>query len=197
MARPVSISNDRILEAAREVFLREGYGASTSVIARAADVSEGSLFKRFGSKDDLFHAALKIPRLDLAALLQARVGTGDVRTNLEVAALSLMAFFQRLMPTVMTLWRKHAPDMKALWRGQEDPQPLRILRDLAEYIEAEVKLGRMGPADPWVLARVLVGSTHHYAFLDQVGLQEPTPPEDYARRLVNTLWRGVAPSEDS
>ena len=197
MARPVSISNEQLLEAAREIFLREGYGASTSAIARAAGVSEGSLFKRFGSKDDLFHAALQIPRLDLAASLQPRVGTGEVRTHLEYAALQLMAFFRELMPTVMTLWRKHAPNMKALWQGQEDPQPLRTLRDIVHYIEAERALGRVNPGDPWVLARMLVGSTHHYAFLDQVGLGAAMSPEAYARQLVDTLWRGVAPSEES
>ena len=197
MARPVTISNEQILDAAREVFLREGFTASTAVIARAAEVSEGMLFKRFGSKDDLFHAALKIPRLDLATTLEARIGQGDVRANLELAALELVSFFRELMPTVMTLWRRHAPNMKDLWQGQDDPQPLRTLRELAGYIEAEMALNRMTPSDPWVLARVLVGSTHHYVFMDQVGLQSPMEPEAFARNLVETLWRGVAPSEDS
>ena len=196
MARPKTISNAQILEAARDVFLREGFSASTSAIARAAQVSEGSLFKRFGSKEDLFHAALEIPRLDLAESLEGRVGHGAVRGNLEWVAQRLLAFFDELMPTVMTLWRKHAPDMKALWKGQDAPQPVRILRDLVRYIEAEVRLGRIGPVEPAVLARVLVGSTHHYAFLCQLGLQVPMAPEAYARQLVATLWRGIAPSED-
>lgn len=197
MARPVTITNEQILDAARAVFLREGFSAPTAEIARAADVSEGILFKRFGSKDDLFHAALKIPRLDLAVTLQPLVGHDDIKANLEVAALELVAFFRELMPTVMTLWRRHAPNMKALWQGQEDPQPLRTLRELADYIEAEMAMGRMAKADPWVLARVLVGSTHHYVFLDQVGLQTVATPEAFAHDLVRTLWRGVAPSEDS
>lgn len=195
MARPVSISNDQILEAARNVFLREGFGASTSAIARAAGVSEGSLFKRFGSKDDLFHAALKIPRVDLKSVLDGRVGQGDVRDTLRRVAVRLLEFFEELMPTVMTLWRRHAPDMKALWRSQEDPQPLRILRDLAGYIEAEVKLGRMAPVDAGLMARIMVGSTHHYVFLGQVGLEVPMNREAYAHHLVEMLWRGVAPAE--
>ena len=101
------------------------------------------------------------------------------------------------MPTVMTLWRKHAPNMKDLWQGQSDPQPLRLLRELATYIEAEMRLGRIRSADPRVLARMLVGSTHHYVFLNQVGLQAQLPADAFARDLVETLWRGIAPSEDS
>lgn len=197
MSRPVTISNEQILEAARSVFLREGFSASSAAIARAAGVSEGSLFKRFGTKDDLFQTALRIPFLDLASELEPRVGIGDVRRNLEAAALRLIDFFGELMPTVMTLWRKHAPDMKSLWQGQSDPQPRRIVRELARYMDAEMQRGRIRPADPRVLARILVGSTHHYVFLEQVGLQEPMAREAYAADLVETLWRGIAPAEES
>ncbi|MEL7372315.1 MAG: TetR/AcrR family transcriptional regulator [Myxococcota bacterium] len=198
MARPVSIPNEQILAAARQVFLKQGFSASTSAIARAAQVSEGMLFKRFGSKDELFHAALEIPLLDLSKELDGRVGRGDVRSNLEWAALELINFFEELMPTVMTLWRKHAPNMKALWVGQEDPQPVRILRDLTRYISAEVERGRLdGRVEPGVLARILVGSTHHYAFLDQMGLQPPLGRDVYARQLVDMVWRGITPREDT
>ena len=50
MSRPVHIQHRQILEAARKVFLRRGYSVSTRLVARAAGVSEGSLFKRFKDK---------------------------------------------------------------------------------------------------------------------------------------------------
>ena len=59
MARPPSISNQQILDAARAVFLAHGLAkASTVDIARRAGVSEGSIFNRFPTKDDLFRAAM-------------------------------------------------------------------------------------------------------------------------------------------
>ena len=60
MPRPVSIHNDAILEAASQVFLAHGYQASTAEIARRAGVSEGSIFKRFKTKTDLFLAAMDV-----------------------------------------------------------------------------------------------------------------------------------------
>jgi len=60
MARPVTIQTERILEAARRVFMKHGYGASTAKIAKAAGVSEGSLFKHFQTKCNLFLAALEV-----------------------------------------------------------------------------------------------------------------------------------------
>ena len=59
MARPVSINNESILEAAQKVFLKHGYKAGTKLIAREAGISEGSLFKHFKTKTDLFVAAME------------------------------------------------------------------------------------------------------------------------------------------
>jgi AcrR family transcriptional regulator len=50
---------DAILDAARTVFARRGYhGAATAEIAQLAGCSEPMLYKHFGSKQDLFVAAL-------------------------------------------------------------------------------------------------------------------------------------------
>jgi AcrR family transcriptional regulator len=50
----------RIVEAAARLFADNGYaGTSTHQIASAADVSEGSLFRLFSSKEQLFQAALE------------------------------------------------------------------------------------------------------------------------------------------
>jgi AcrR family transcriptional regulator len=53
---------DRILEAAGEEFETNGYaGATTAAIARRAEVTEAQIFRLFGSKRDLFHAAIFEP----------------------------------------------------------------------------------------------------------------------------------------
>jgi len=50
---------DAILDAARTVFARRGYhGAATAEIAQLAGCSEPMLYKHFGSKQELFVAAL-------------------------------------------------------------------------------------------------------------------------------------------
>ena len=58
MGRPRRISDERILAAAREVFLEQGYGAPTSEVARRCDCSEGTLFKRYPTKAELFFASM-------------------------------------------------------------------------------------------------------------------------------------------
>jgi len=80
MARHATITDDQILDAARAVFIEEGFRARTSKVAQLAGVSEGTIFKRFETKERLFLAALQIPYpAPWHALLERLAGTGDVR----------------------------------------------------------------------------------------------------------------------
>ena len=90
MARPRTISDAQLLSAAREVFVEQGFAATTASIAVRAGVSEGTLFKRFSTKEDLFAAALGLTDYGVwrAGLLDS-VGQGEVQRNLERAALAL------------------------------------------------------------------------------------------------------------
>jgi AcrR family transcriptional regulator len=50
---------ERILEAARTLFLTKGYhGSNLRDIARAAQVSMGGIYHHFGSKEEIYHALL-------------------------------------------------------------------------------------------------------------------------------------------
>lgn len=56
MARPLSEEKrDALLEAASQLIAQLGTGAATAKIAKAAGVSEGTLFTYFPSKDDLLN----------------------------------------------------------------------------------------------------------------------------------------------
>ena len=66
MARPTVIRNEAILQAARDVFLERGILATSAEVAQRAGVSEGSLFKRFKTKADLFRAAMGLDEIGRA-----------------------------------------------------------------------------------------------------------------------------------
>ncbi|WP_433379493.1 TetR family transcriptional regulator [Actinoplanes sp. CA-142083] len=68
-------TRDAILAAAREQFAGKGYdGASLRVIAAAAGVDTGLIRHFFGSKDDLFDAALEMPPAVIERMTQALGG---------------------------------------------------------------------------------------------------------------------------
>ncbi len=78
MARPLSEEKRQaLLDAAAEFVASLGTGASTAKIAKAAGVSEGTLFTYFPTKDDLlqFRAQLRTPsaRQIMAASVEANM----------------------------------------------------------------------------------------------------------------------------
>lgn len=188
MARPVSIQSEAILEAARMVFMRDGYKAGTAQIARAAGVSEGSLFKHFKSKCNLFLAAMeiKVGEASWSDTLMASVGRGDLRTAMENAGLHLLQELQKMLPRMMMVSSSgvtipnHAPD------GGEPP-PLRKMNILCRYFKAEIKAGRLAMASPQIQAHMFLGALAHYAWCETLFGYRSASPEDYVKTLVDTL----------
>ena len=59
-----------------------------------------------------------------------------------------------------------------------------------------MRLGRVAETDPEVVARVMLGSVHNYAFLEYMGIHTriPIAAATFARGLAQLLWRGLDPS---
>ncbi|UTI63211.1 TetR/AcrR family transcriptional regulator [Paraconexibacter antarcticus] len=72
-----SSKRERLLAAARELFSREGLGASMPALAAAAGAGVGSVYRQFADKDDLV-AALVVQRLtEVGETIRAVPATGD------------------------------------------------------------------------------------------------------------------------
>jgi AcrR family transcriptional regulator len=67
----VDLTRQRILDAAQEVFSRDGFqGATTREIAREAGVNEVTIFRHFHTREELLHATLRQSCASLDALVQ-------------------------------------------------------------------------------------------------------------------------------
>lgn len=79
---PKVVADEQILESTLDVILEHGYeGATTRLIAAAADVNEVTLFRRFGTKDNLVLLAVK---QELVSFHQAHITyTADLSADLE------------------------------------------------------------------------------------------------------------------
>lgn len=197
MARPVSIDEETLLSAAREVFLAKGITATTAEVAERAGVSEGTLFHRFGSKQALFSAAMR-PNPDGVfekLRLAERVGHGDLTESLSEVALELVTFLRGIMPCIMMLWSNRGESGLPSELEAPNPPPIRVIRELSRYFEAEMRAGRMRRVDPEILARAFVGGLMQYVFIETLGAvhgELPLPAEMYTRGLVDVLMKGVA-----
>jgi AcrR family transcriptional regulator len=202
MTRPISIKDETIIDAARAVFLERGFAATTAEVAERAGVSEGTIFKRFRNKTELFHAAMRpqFDALDWTADLAERVGRGDVRDQLIELAGAAIEFMRQLMPLMMMSWSNIGTSGLPMILTEPNPPPLRALRRLAAYFEAEIQCGRLRRVDPELLARMFMGSVQQYVFFEVVMKAQdelPLPLPTYIRSFVAVLIDGCGPEAEA
>ena len=202
MARTRIITDEQILDAARAVFLEEGFGAPTARIAAHAGISEGSIFKRFETKQALFLAALRIPHPPAwYQLVDDLVGKGDVRENLTTIAVSILTYFQHTIPQALVAAgsRVKMPPFPPPHEPLEAAAdlPLQDLNKITGFLRREIELGRLCPCDPDALARLFFGALSN-PFLMMLMLQQ-TPDEcrTFAHATVGILWDGIRSGNES
>lgn len=188
MARPQSIPNERILDAAREVFLRDGPAATTAEIARVAECSEGTLFKRFGNKHQLFLAAMGIePPDDAFARLTESIGNVPPQQALETLAHRMIAFFTELLPRMHAVLSRG--ETLAVFADGDLPPPVKHMRTITRFVAAQQGRGAIAPMPPNVFARMFLASVHFYAFscMTDINTFEPIEQDAYVTAFVARL----------
>lgn len=190
MARPRTISDQQIVDAAREVFLEQGFSATTAEIARRAGVSEGTLFKRFATKEDLFAETVGLTEgREWHKEITGLVGQGDLCANLKRLAWLIVRTARIILPPLMVMWsRGQAPS-----KPKPDHDPVSDdIAAIAAYLRAEVALGRLREVDCEVVADALIGSLTNHVHRELM-LGPGIDTERYVEHLLDAWWTGLAP----
>ena len=189
MGRKPTISNDAIVHGAREVFLEAGPGAPTSRIAEACGVSEGTLFKRFGTKESLC-------RRDGTPATGTRDwghSDGSSGGNSPEALHS----HRRTARPIFCPGHSENDDHVRLGKPaarkdfRKRPEaPLELLRAVEKMFNSEIQEGRIALDDPEVAARMMLSTSHNLAFFETMGIEPTRTSEEqleYMARMVNLL----------
>jgi AcrR family transcriptional regulator len=198
-----ALQRRRILDAAREVFFRDGFvNANLDEVAAIAEVAKGTLYRHFDSKADLYVAVLShngqvfeermreaADRASAAADQIRQVGRfyyDHWMTNREYFqifwALDNQELIGELPPGVVD-------EVTKLWEN--------CLRILADVIDAGVKAEDFAPCDPWEVANILwtvangLIQTEHVAPRRQLRRRELDRVFD---DMVELFLRGIARS---
>ncbi|MCP3065585.1 TetR/AcrR family transcriptional regulator [Myxococcus sp. K38C18041901] len=197
MARPVSIRDEDILDAAREVFLAHGIRATSAMVAERARVSEGIIFRRFKTKEGLFRAALDVDLKtppEVAELVE-RAGTGSVVENLHDTGVALASLLRVNIPLSMLALTN--PDTQDSQQGHTRNRQTResYFKLIEDYVREEVALGRLRAVAPDVFAFAYVGGIKDYVvgkIFRAPAPQQPSTPA-FVRALLDLLLHGAHP----
>ncbi|NUO51768.1 MAG: TetR/AcrR family transcriptional regulator [Polyangiaceae bacterium] len=140
--RHTTIADESILSATRALLAEQGPLVPSALIAARAGVSEGTIFKRFATKADLFRAALEVDEEELVRPFQrldAAAGSATVRANLADAAHAFVHARERL-----------ATPLRAQLRSQRSGDPdsrerlrVTVAAHVDAYLALEASVGRV------------------------------------------------------
>ncbi|PKN48144.1 MAG: hypothetical protein CVU59_00255 [Deltaproteobacteria bacterium HGW-Deltaproteobacteria-17] len=197
--RPRLILEEQILDAACQVFREEGHATTTAKIAQRAGVSEGIIFYRFKSKEVLLAAVIRRETQPPALILNLaeRVGRETVADTLHLILTEVLVSVFRGHPffEIMETSPSFAGTRKHLLSNTLKPPPQVIVESIAEYLEAEIRLGRVRRVSTLSAARAMFGGC-----IDYVRSRRFCGPdegqESFVQGLVDFFLGGLAPVEE-
>ncbi|MDB4969777.1 MAG: Transcriptional regulator, TetR family protein [Myxococcales bacterium] len=192
--RPITLTDDALLDIARDVFLERGLEATTSYIAKRARISESVIFYRYKTKEALFSAVFErqLVMPPGFAKLAWRAGVGEVADNLFDAGTSLVELSERVLPFMMMAFVSPTK-LNVLSKHACKPHPMRreLIGLLSGYFEAEIQAGRLRPTRAEILARTFLGGITQFVMSSH--LEEPSGDLDaptFLRGMIDVLLEG-------
>jgi AcrR family transcriptional regulator len=194
-------TREQILQAAERILKAKGLGACTTrAIAEEAGCAEGSIYRHFADKHELFIEIVKrrFPAfLDMVESLPDLAGKGDLRPHVQDLARAALLFYREILPMAAGVAAHH--DLLIHQREhfvRTDTGPMKVFASVAAFFEREQRAGRVaGDVSPWHAARVLLGACFVQAYLEFL-LGEPArvaDEEEWARETVRVVLDGLQP----
>ncbi len=186
-------TQDRILEAAVQLFSRQGFTASTTnEIAHLAGVNEVTVFRHFPRKRDLFWAAAesRFRRLRISQELRNRLESDEnPRTSLPGIVESLVEIVYQHPETIRLLYLslfEMDRGAKRILRKHLVP----LFRPVREYLCRCASKGLIRDVDPGLAAIGLVALVAAHQGLQSVlaGDEDPTVNMDDAIATYTRFW---------
>lgn len=191
MSRPRQYEDEVLLAATRECLQRHGPTVSTAVIAERAGVSQGLLFQRYGTKEELLRAALA-PPCDVHWKRPVQEGPDDrpAREQLLELGSAIHRFFVELMPLITMARSCHLePRFES-----EDAPPYQFFRALSGWFARASAKGLLAPHDPDAAALSFIGSFQVRPWFQQIVNRALDEDGDaYVEQVVEMVWRGLIP----
>lgn len=194
MGRKKLIEDEELLNHARAVFLEKGATASTKDIAKAAGISQATLFQRFPTKEALFRAAMVPPTPDVEQIIAAAQGHTDPRSALTAICEAMLAYFRSMIPVALHLMIHPAITMQDMQGQFKKNNPAILGQTLALFLRNLNQTRQAAIRDPVAAAGLLVAAIHSLALFELMGLHGGYFPTDAIAALINSLWYGMEPA---
>lgn len=181
---PKVIDDEKIFDAVMQTIIERGYaGATTKVLADAANMSEVTLFRKFGSKSELVKRAIQalVEQTDFES---ATKYTGDIQADLmrvlqayQGSVVIHEKFFASLFSEI-----SHNPEL-----ADSFSQPLSLFRSIGKLLTRYQKDGVLQKEHPSHAVASLLGPLVYTAMMRSSMLGSAIPPIDLEEHISRYL----------
>ena len=200
---PPSIQ-ERILEAARQLFLEKGYnGSNLRHIAKAAQVSMGGIYHHFSSKEEIYQVLIK----------DVSVATEMQKLIHEFQSDEFPRNLGRIGAAIFSLARQHQDYFKLVYidvlefQGRNVAHVIKGFRDTVRQLSGQLlakrdEAGELGDVHPAVIMRCMIDVfLFHYleeimlekSLSEDLGMSDEQLAEEMARLMLYGTLRSPAP----
>lgn len=176
-------TQEHIIETAAQIFTQNGYARTTTrLLAAAAGVNEVTLFRRFGTKENLFSVVIeRYGGTAVANEIEARLTGNYHKDMLTVGKEFMKVMFARKNALQLMLFEaNHFPNVKKVMA--QNPRQLR--RMLARYFQTQINRKVIRPLHPEAMAQAFIGMFFTYIITSGM-LEDPIKPKIEAEQLIS------------
>ncbi len=200
LAQKTSDCNNKVIEAATQLFARHGYhGTSTREIARLAEISENTLFRHFEHKEEIFWSTLtaNLSGFRIRKELLEGMSRGDdpevVLPQILAVLLDTVTFRPHVLCLIAVGLIEHRAKAQAICHQHLSP----IFSVFHSYLAKNVEAGRIRELDPQMITSALAITVMVHAEISRLitGMLPPQTDTRAAVRAYTKFWLDVlAPS---
>jgi AcrR family transcriptional regulator len=182
---PKVIDETSVFRTVVDMLVSHGYeGATTKAIADIANVNEATLFRKYGSKAELFEKAINHQFSDTP--LNKLIYTGDLETDLLAIVEAYMEtneIYGEIIPTILAELPRH-PEIKKSFNT-----PWANIQVILKIIQEYQSQGRLKEESPLTSLNALIGPLMTRQMFQRANLVLPIPDID-AREHVDSFLQG-------
>ncbi|MBN2531649.1 MAG: TetR/AcrR family transcriptional regulator [Spirochaetales bacterium] len=186
-------TRQRIINEAIKLFSKLGYARTTTrKIAAGAGITEITLFRHFGSKENLFTSIIERFAAPLIIKSFVRKIRGDIRQDMIMFGTMLFDTIYERKEALLTMINesRHFPKLNTILR--QNPRKLRTY--LASYLNDQMDRGKIKRMHAEIAAQAFIGMIFGYAISLGIFTEEVSPPvtkEEIIESYVELFLCGV------
>ncbi|MFH1502449.1 MAG: TetR/AcrR family transcriptional regulator [Candidatus Eisenbacteria bacterium] len=187
----------QILDAAERVFAQYGFRKTNmGDILREAHVARATLYKHFGSKEDLFHAVLAREMGEVLDEVRAAIGGETTAAGrLRVAVVTHIDAIRR-KANVLRVSLEATADLMSRWRHETDELTVKALDVYEEILAGGVASGEFRDGEPREMALMLLYLLKGLflgVLTGHVGAQR----DEIVENILDIIMNGLRPREEA